>query len=67
MKVSKLTIRFLLFILLLIWAYMLIKSLLQSGKKKTEIRGQAKSKPLDLSKEDIEDIDFKDTDFKDTD
>jgi len=46
---------------------MLIKSLLQSGKKKTEIRGQAKSKPLDLSKEDIEDIDFKDTDFKDTD
>jgi len=47
--------------LLFFWAIKLVNSLLGSNKPRTEVRGKAKNKPLDLSDEDIEDIDFKET------
>jgi hypothetical protein len=46
---------------LLFWLFKLITSLLTPGKKEPRVTGKAKSKPLDLSQEDIEDVDFKET------
>jgi hypothetical protein len=54
-------LRYLIFALLLFWLFKLITSLLTPGKKEPRVTGKAKSKPLDLSQEDIEDVDFKET------
>ncbi len=45
--------------LLAFWAVKLVGNLLGGGKPKNEVRGKSRSKPIDLSNEDIEDVDFK--------
>ncbi len=45
--------------LLAFWAVKLVGNLLGGGKQQNEVRGKSQSKPIDLSKEDIEDVDFK--------
>ena len=37
----------------------LVASLFSAAKSRTEVRGRSKSKPLDLSDKDVEDVDFK--------
>lgn len=45
--------------LLAFWAVKLVGNLLGGGKQQEQVRGKSHSKPIDLSKEDIEDVDFK--------
>ncbi len=47
--------------LLFYWAIKVVSSLLGSNKPRTEVRGESRNKPLDLSDEDIEDVDYKET------
>lgn len=45
--------------LLAFWAVKLFGNLLGGGKQQEKVHGKSHSKPIDLSKEDVEDIDFK--------
>jgi hypothetical protein len=53
---------------LLIWSfifyliYKLFRDLISKGHRENEIKGKAKSKPLDLSDMDVEDAQFEDID-----
>jgi len=53
--------RLIIFGLLFYLAAKLVGALL-SPKSRTEVRGRSKSKPLDLSDKDIEDVDYKERD-----
>ena len=42
----------------------LLGALLTTPKSDSEVRGRANKKPMDLSKEDVEDVDFKESNKK---
>jgi len=58
-------VRFLLWVLLFVLGYKLLKGLASSPPRKNdEVRGNKKSKPLDLSKTDVQNARFEDIDEK---
>ncbi|MCG8604067.1 hypothetical protein MJD09_03590 [bacterium] len=54
--------RLLLFGLLFYMGYRIVTNLLKAPNPKSEVRGKKKTKPIDLSKHDVEDADFEDLD-----
>ena len=52
--------RLLLLGLLGYWGYRLFKNYFTGGKSGTEIKGESRSKPLDLNDADVEDAKFED-------
>ncbi len=52
-------IRFLLYIVLIIFLGRIAKSMLKSPPPSAEVHGRPEKEPLDLSRSDIEDVEFK--------
>ena len=54
-------LRYIIYGLVIYWMIKLLKNVIKTTKPDVEIKGKSKAKPLDLSKEDVEDVDFKET------
>ncbi len=54
-------LRYIIYGLVIYWMIKLLKNVVKTTKPDVEIKGKSKAKPLDLSKEDVEDVDFKET------
>ena len=53
-------IRLLIYVLIIYFVYRFIKGIWVKSPRRNEVKGQQKSKPLDLSNEDVEDAHFED-------